>query len=132
MRAPSKTRRVKKYMILFSVLLFIVVLSIVLAFYVGTKKFVDDIPNKVGEQFQELPESKKMALTLESMKLSLDNITEGQEVIDKGNAFYRKMTGASAINRKHNLSFRHYYLCLIHNILISQKIMIKKMKCISE
>ncbi|XP_078333395.1 uncharacterized protein LOC111104602 [Crassostrea virginica] len=79
MRAPSKTKRVKKYMILFSVLLLIVVLSIVLAFYVGTKKLVDDIPNKV-----ELPDSKEMALTLKSMKMSLDNITEGQEGLDKG------------------------------------------------
>lgn len=106
MKAPSKTKRVKKYMILFSVLLFIVVLSIVLAFYVGTKKAVDDIPKKMGEQFPELPDSEKMALTLQSMKMSLDNITEGQEVIDKGNTFYGGTIVTSATENK--LSF-----CLI-------------------
>ena len=89
MKAPSKTKRVKKYMILFSVLLLIVVLSIVLAFYVGTKKLVDDIPNKV-----ELPDSKEMALTLKSMKMSLDNITEGQEGLDKGSRIFRRTIGA--------------------------------------
>lgn len=116
MRAPSKTKRVKKYMILFSVLLFIVVLSIVLAFYVGTKKVLDDIPNKVGEQFPELPESMKIAQTLESMKMSLNNITEGQEVIDNGNTFYRRMTVASATENT-IYHFAIIYFCLIYNIL---------------
>nr|XP_022294344.1 uncharacterized protein LOC111104602 isoform X2 [Crassostrea virginica] len=77
MKAPSKTKRIKKYMILFSVLLFIVVLSIVIAFYVGTKNVVDDIPQQVGEKFKGLP-------AVQNLKTSLDNLTHGQGNLDKG------------------------------------------------
>ena len=77
MKAPSKTKRIKKYMILFSVLLFIVVLSIVIAFYVGTKNAVDDIPQQVGEKFKGLP-------AVQNLKTSLDNLTHGQGNLDKG------------------------------------------------
>ena len=77
MKAPSKT---KKYMILFSVLLFIVVLSIVIAFYVGTKKSVGEIPQKVGEEFKVLP-------VVQKMEGSLDNLTDGQGNLDKGKKF---------------------------------------------
>ena len=81
MKAPSKTKRIKKYMILFSILLFIVVLSTVLAFYVGTKNVVGDIPQKVGEEFKVLPVVRKM-------EGSLNNLTGGQGNLDKGSEIH--------------------------------------------
>lgn len=77
MKAPSKTKRLKKYMILFSVVLFCVVLSTVLAGYVATKNVVNNIPSEVGKQFQKLPE-------WESLKMSLFNLTEGQDDFSQG------------------------------------------------
>ncbi|XP_078333394.1 uncharacterized protein LOC144625609 isoform X2 [Crassostrea virginica] len=77
MKAPSKTKRMKKYIILFSILLFIVVLSTGLAFFVGTKDVVDDIPKQVGEEFKVLP-------VVQNMKMSLGNLTDGQGNLDKG------------------------------------------------
>nr|XP_022299596.1 uncharacterized protein LOC111108205 [Crassostrea virginica] len=72
MKPPSKTKRMKKYMILFSVVLLFVVLSTVLAGYVGTKKVVDDIPSIVEKQVEKLP-------GVESLKISLSNISENQD-----------------------------------------------------
>lgn len=80
MKAPSKTKRIKKYMILFSVVLFIVVLSTGLAFYVGTKDVVENIPNKLGAAST----SKEMQIALEPVKKSLNNISGGQDEIEKG------------------------------------------------
>lgn len=96
MKAPSKTKRMKKYMILFSILLFIVVLSIVLAFFVGTKDVMDDIPQKVGEEFKVLPAVQNMDKLdiLDYMKISLDNLTVGQKVLNKGSRFHCRTIGA--------------------------------------
>ena len=74
MKPPSKTKRMKKYMILFSVVLFFVVLSTVLAGYVGTKDVVGDLPNIVEKQVQKL----------ESLKISLFNISENQDDFSQG------------------------------------------------
>ena len=77
MKPPSKTKRMKKYMILFSVVLLFVVLSTVLAGYVGTKKVVDDIPSIVEKQVEKLP-------GVESLKISLSNISENQDDFNQG------------------------------------------------
>lgn len=83
MKAPSKTKRIKKYMILFSLVLFSVVLSIGLAFYVGTKDVVEDIPKKVGVEFQKQPPNRNIQLTLQSMNKTLNNIPGGHDEIEK-------------------------------------------------
>ena len=80
MKPPSKTKRMKKYMILFSVVLLFVVLSTVLAGYVGTKKVVDDIPSIVEKQVEKLP-------GVESLKISLSNISENQDDFNQGIAY---------------------------------------------
>lgn len=91
MKAPSKTKRMKKYMILFSVVLFIVVLSTGLAFYVGTKDVMEDIRDKVGAEIQNRPAVqstiKEMQIALEPVKKSLNNIAGGQDAIEKGNHY---------------------------------------------
>ena len=87
MKAPSKTKRMKKYIILFSILLFIVVLSTGLAFFVGTKDVVDDIPKQVGEEFKVLP-------VVQNMKMSLGNLTDGQGNLDKGSKIHCRSIGA--------------------------------------
>ena len=80
MKPPSKTKRMKKYMILFSVVLLFVVLSTVLAGYVGTKKVVDDIPSIVEKQVEKLP-------GVESLKISLSNISDNQDDFNQGVAY---------------------------------------------
>lgn len=44
MKIPDKSKGMKKYMVLFCIVLVSIVVSTVLAGYVGTKKIVDDIP----------------------------------------------------------------------------------------
>ena len=80
MKPPSKTKRMKKYMILFSVVLLFVVLSTVLAGYVGTKKVVEDIPSIVEKQVEKLP-------GVESLQTSLSNISENQDGFNQGIAY---------------------------------------------
>ena len=80
MKPPSKTKRMKKYMILFSVVLLFVVLSTVLAGYVGTKKVVEDIPSIVEKQVEKLP-------GVESLKISLSNISDNQDDFNQGIAY---------------------------------------------
>ena len=70
----------KKYMILFSVVLLFVVLSTVLAGYVGTKKVVEDIPTIVEKQVEKLP-------GVESLQISLSNISENQDDFSQGIAY---------------------------------------------
>ena len=77
MKPASKTKRMKKYMILFSVVLLFVVLSTVLAGYMGTKKVVDDIPSIVEKRVEKLP-------GVESLKISLSNISENQDDFNQG------------------------------------------------
>ena len=113
--APSKTKRMKKYMILFSILLFIVVLSTVLAFYVGTKNVVGDIPQKVGEEFKVLP-------VVQKMEMSLGNLTGGQGNLDKGSKIHCRTIGAQ---KTQIILYLHmYYICklqiqLMYHILIA-------------
>ena len=102
MKAPSKTKRMKKYMILFSILLFIVVLSTVLAFYNGTKNVVGDIPKKVGEEFKVLP-------VVQKMEGSLNNLTGGQGNLDKGSEIHCRTIGAQITQII--LYFHMYYIC---------------------
>ena len=79
MKPPSKTKWMKKYVILFSafiVLLFVVLLT-VLAGYVDAKKIVDDTPTMAEKQVQKLP-------GLESLKISLFNISENEDDFNQG------------------------------------------------
>ena len=102
MKAPSKTKRMKKYMILFSILLFIVVLSTALAFYMGTKNVVGDIPKKVGEEFKVLP-------VVQKMEGSLNNLTGGQGNLDKGSEIHCRKIGAQITQII--LYLHMYYIC---------------------
>ena len=65
-------------MILFSVVLLFVVTSVAFALVVTTKNIMDDIPTKVGEQIQRLP-------ALESMEISVHNLSKSQDNLDQGN-----------------------------------------------
>lgn len=79
MKPPSKTKWMKKYVILFSafiVLLFVVLLT-VRAGYVDAKKIVDDTPTMAEKQVQKLP-------GLESLKMSLFNISENEDDFNQG------------------------------------------------
>ena len=68
-------------MVLFSVILLFVVTSITFALVVTTKNTVDDIPTKVGLQVKGLP-------ALNSMEMSLHNLSKSQDHLDQGNAQY--------------------------------------------
>ena len=68
----------RKYMLLFSVILPFVVTSKTFALVVTTKNTVDDIPTKVGQQIQRLP-------ALESMEISFHNLSKSQDHLDQGN-----------------------------------------------
>lgn len=75
MKVPGKSKGMKKYMVLFCIALVSIVVSTVLAGYVGTKDVVDDIPTKVQNQFQIMPEWKKLEKqsNLTAIKIFLDN-----------------------------------------------------------
>lgn len=81
MKVPDKSKGMKKYMVLFCIVLVSIVVSTVLAGYVGTKDVVEDIPNQVLHQVQEMPEWK----TLET----LSNHTEIETLIlNQGELFF--------------------------------------------
>nr|XP_022289547.1 uncharacterized protein LOC111101347 [Crassostrea virginica] len=76
-KAPQRGKQIRKYMVLFSVILLFVVTSITYAFVLTTKYIVDDIPTKVGQQVKGLP-------ALKSMEISLHNLSKSQDILDKG------------------------------------------------
>lgn len=55
MKVPDKSKALKKYMVLFSIVLVAIVVSTVLAGYVGTENVVKDIPTEVKNQVQAIP-----------------------------------------------------------------------------
>lgn len=55
MKVPDKSKALKKYMVLFSIVLVAIVVSTVLAGYVGTENVVKDIPTEVKNQVQTIP-----------------------------------------------------------------------------
>lgn len=54
MKVPDKSKAMKKYMVLFCIVLVAIVVSTVLAGYVGTKDVVGDIPNIVQHQVEKM------------------------------------------------------------------------------
>lgn len=60
MKVPDKSKGMRKYMVLFCIVLVSIVVSTVVAGYVGTEKVVKDIPNKVQNNFQTMPEWKTL------------------------------------------------------------------------
>lgn len=60
MKVPDKSKGMRKYMVLFCIVLVSIVVSTVVAGYVGTEKVVKDIPNKVQNNFQIMPEWKTL------------------------------------------------------------------------
>ncbi|XP_078334068.1 uncharacterized protein LOC111101347 [Crassostrea virginica] len=75
-KAPHRGKQMRKYMLLFSVILLFVVTSITFALVVTTKNTVDDIPTKVGQQIKRLP-------ALESMEISFHNLSKSQDHLDQ-------------------------------------------------
>lgn len=55
MKVPDKSKALKKYMVLFSIVIVAIVVSTVLAGYVGTENVVKDIPTEVKNQVQTIP-----------------------------------------------------------------------------
>ncbi|XP_065941126.1 uncharacterized protein [Magallana gigas] len=55
MKVPDKSKAMKKYMVLFCIVLVFIVVSTVLAGYVGTKDVVGDIPSIVQHQVETMP-----------------------------------------------------------------------------
>lgn len=74
MKVPDKSKGMKKYMVLFCIVLVSIVVSTVVAGYVGTENVVKDIPTKVQNQFQIMPEWKtlKKQTNLTAIKIFLD------------------------------------------------------------
>ena len=68
-------------MVLFSVILLFVVTSVTSALVVTTKNIVDDIPTKAGQQVKGSP-------ALESMEVSLHNLSKSQDNLVQGNVKY--------------------------------------------
>lgn len=60
MKVPNKSKGMRKYMLLFCIVLVSIVVSTVVAGYVGTEKVVKDIPNTVQNNFQTMPEWKTL------------------------------------------------------------------------
>lgn len=54
MQVPDKSKGMKKYMVLFCIVLVSIVVSAVLAGYVGTKDVVDDIPSIVQAKVETM------------------------------------------------------------------------------
>lgn len=75
MKVPDKSKKMKKYMVLFCIVLVSIVVSTVLAGYVGTENVVNDIPTEVKNQFQKMPEWKtlKEQTNLTAIKSFVDN-----------------------------------------------------------
>lgn len=70
----SKGHILIKYVVLFSIILVVVVLSVVLAGYFRTKSLVEGIPNQVKKDLQRMPEweiLKKLPSNLSEMKYAL-------------------------------------------------------------
>ena len=78
----------RKYFLLFSVILLFVVTSVTFALVVTTKNIVDGIPTKVGQKVKGLP-------ALKSMEISLHNLSKSQDNLDQGNTqfMYTFMVG---------------------------------------
>lgn len=55
MKVPDKNKGMKKYMVLFCIVLVSIVVSTVVAGYVGTENVVNDIPTEVKNQVQTIP-----------------------------------------------------------------------------
>ena len=71
----TQRQKMRKCMLLFSVILLFVVTSITFAFVLTTKYIVDDIPTKVGQQVKGL----------KSMKISLHILSKSYDHLDQGN-----------------------------------------------
>lgn len=70
----SKGHILIKYVVLFSIILVVVVLSVALAGYFSTKSLVEGIPNQVKKDLQRMPEweiLKKLPSNLSEMKYAL-------------------------------------------------------------
>eukprot|EP00105_Crassostrea_gigas_P044399 XP_019928547.1 PREDICTED: uncharacterized protein LOC105342323 isoform X2 [Crassostrea gigas] len=91
MKVPDKNKGMKKYMVLFCIVLVSIVVSTVLAGYVGTKDVVDDIPTKVQNQFQIMPEWKKLE--------EQTNLTLIRSFLDNGLTDFSKKL--KALNEEH-------------------------------
>uniref|UniRef100_A0A8W8NEH4 Uncharacterized protein n=2 Tax=Magallana gigas TaxID=29159 RepID=A0A8W8NEH4_MAGGI len=91
MKVPDKNKGMKKYMVLFCIVLVSIVVSTVLAGYVGTKDVVDDIPTKVQNQFQIMPEWKKLE--------EQTNLTVIRNFLDNGLSDFSKKL--KALNEQH-------------------------------
>ncbi|XP_078334069.1 uncharacterized protein LOC111112854 [Crassostrea virginica] len=76
-KAPHRGKQIRRYMVLFSVILLFVVTSVTFALVVTSKYIVDDIPTKVGQQVRGLP-------ALKSMEMSLHNLSKSQDHLDQG------------------------------------------------
>ena len=68
-------------MVLFSVILLFVVTSVTSVLVVTTKNIVDDIPTKAGQEVKRSP-------ALESMEVSLHNLSKSQDNLVQGNVKY--------------------------------------------
>uniref|UniRef100_A0A8W8NEQ1 Uncharacterized protein n=1 Tax=Magallana gigas TaxID=29159 RepID=A0A8W8NEQ1_MAGGI len=64
-----KSNRIKKYMVLFCIVLVSVVVSTVLAGYIGSKSVEKDIPDETSQELQKMPER-------EFLEMLYSNLTE--------------------------------------------------------
>lgn len=72
MKVPDKSKAMKKYMVLFCIVLVSIVISTVMAGYFGTKNIVDDIP-----KFEPQVETSQILEILEA----LSNQTEIETLV---------------------------------------------------
>lgn len=72
-----KSNRIKKYMVLFCIVLVSVVVSTVLAGYIGSKSVEKDIPDETSQELQKMPER-------EFLEMLYSNLTEIKSALQLG------------------------------------------------
>ncbi|XP_052692813.1 uncharacterized protein LOC128171091 isoform X2 [Crassostrea angulata] len=91
MKVPDKSKGMRKYMLLFCIVLVSIVVSTVVAGYVGTEKVVKDIPNTVQNNFQTMPEWKTLG--------EQTNLTVVESLLNNGLSNFS--TKLKALNEQH-------------------------------
>lgn len=72
-----KSNRIKKYMVQFCIVLVSVVVSTVLAGYIGSKSVEKDIPDETSQELQKMPER-------EFLEMLYSNLTEIKSALQLG------------------------------------------------
>ncbi|XP_052720482.1 uncharacterized protein LOC128192079 [Crassostrea angulata] len=111
-----KSNRIKKYMVLFCIVLVSVVVSTVLAGYIGSKSVEKDIPDETSQELQKMPER-------EFLEMLYSNLTEIKSALQLDLKNESKMVSELVLQRFLNetdfISWKKYLNKKIHTIIFS-------------